>query len=191
MPISKQLNASQQAVLEFLRTYRDPRDGQCTPTNKAIATAVGLTADTVSDITATLVKSGHIEKTPGWEYCPDAGERWVFTTDRWEAESSAYMAGEWHRGPNLFKVVGVLLLFVVLWPTVAAASSPSVLEALCYKTLLGLLLVVLAKIFFRGTIRCSDCGRDFPSEKAFQQHDCAPEDIDYLVGTNLWSVRHV
>lgn len=181
---------SQEAVITFLQSYKDPRHGLCTPSNKEIASAVGVTPGTVSDITGKLVKSGRLEKTRGWEYCVD-GDDWIFTTDRWEAVSEARNSecGEFTTGPNLYRVIGVLLLFVVLWPTVAATASPSVYEALCYKSAIGVLLALLAKIFFgppsRATIRCSDCGCDFTTDKAFLEHECAPGDLDYLIGSNV------
>jgi hypothetical protein len=37
----------------------------------------------------------------------------------------------------------------------------------------------------RATIRCSDCGTDCNTEKAFREHLCIPVDLDYVVGTTV------
>lgn len=38
-----------------------------------------------------------------------------------------------------------------------------------------------------AVIRCSECGNDFKSDRAFQEHDCHQEafNFDYAVGSNL------
>lgn len=138
-----------QAILAFLRNYKDPRWGICTPSVKEIAEAVGLSESRVSKITSKLVKTGHLEKSPGWEYSLD-GYNFIFTTDRSEAKSYDQMAeggADFTRGPNLYRVLA-LLLFVVLLPSVSVTASASVEEALCYKSAIALLLAHLAKLFF-------------------------------------------
>jgi hypothetical protein len=39
----------------------------------------------------------------------------------------------------------------------------------------------------QAVIRCSDCGGEFGSDRAFKDHDCdqQPFNFDYAVGTNL------
>lgn len=132
----------QEAVLAFLRSYKDPRNGLCTPSMKEIAAAVGISRDYAAHLIKQLAAVGTIEKTEGWRF--GEGE---FTTDYREAAVKGDQ--DFSRGPNLYRITLVLLLFVLLCPTVSDAASASVVEALCYKSAIAILFAHLLKKYFQ------------------------------------------
>lgn len=135
------LKPKQQAVLTFLQTYKDPMTGLCTPTLKEIASAVGISRDYAARLTKDLVEAGAIDKTKGW-WLGQGG----FTTDYSEAVGQA----DFSRGPNLYRILGVLLILMLILSTVATARPVSALEVLCYKSVAIALLALLAKKINRG-----------------------------------------
>jgi len=105
MTSKRKLNTAQLRILEFLQSYHDPETGECTPSIKEIADAVGLSRAYVTQLLRKLRQSEVIS----------AKARWYAIDD--DPQCAA-------RTSNLYKVLAALLLAVVVGsPTEAKGSG--------------------------------------------------------------------
>lgn len=134
------IKPSQRRVLNFLRSYRHPRTGECTPTLREIATAVGLSTSQARVIVADLVQDHSVESVTCWVYpVPDQGNTGVrFTPPRpiTDATPDELLSFGFKRGPNLYRVLTLVLLTIILMlPQVTTAKGLSALASDSYATL--------------------------------------------------------
>lgn len=62
------MSISQQRVVEFLRQFKDPQTGQCTPSMKQIAEGLGLSRGYVQRLVSDLVRKGIVASEERWAY---------------------------------------------------------------------------------------------------------------------------
>lgn len=114
---------SQEAVLEFLRTYRDPVSWQCTIPLHGIAFELGLSTDQVRRILDRLVASGSVEMK--WQYSADYDGTPAYAATHEEARKNDWFNSKLRGTPRWFRVLGLVFALSVSAQTSATAAVDS------------------------------------------------------------------